>query len=130
MPLPALEATTDSANGRFELPISPSAAWISKGILAVLDQGLIAGSNFLVGVLLARWLAPEQYGAYALAFSIFLLLFQIYHSFVLEPMSVFGGSEYRDCLRGYLGQLLWLHLAIALFVFLALGLSAGAARLV
>jgi O-antigen/teichoic acid export membrane protein len=44
--------------------------------------------------------------------------------------SVFGGSEYRDCLRGYLGQLLWLHLAIALFVFLALGVSGGAARLV
>jgi len=130
MPLPALEATTDSGNSETGLPISLSAVWVGKGILAVLDQGLIAGSNFLVGVLLARWLAPEQYGAYALAFSVFLLLFQLYHSFVLEPMSVFGGSEYRDCLRGYLGQLLWLHLGIVLLVFLALGVSAGAARFV
>ena len=130
MVLSAAKATTDSALGGLELQVSRSATWITKGVLAILDQGLIAGSNFLVGVLLARWLAPEQYGAYAIAFSAFLLLFQLYHSFVLEPMSVFGGSEYRDCLRGYLGQLLWLHLGIALFVFLALGVFAGAARFV
>jgi hypothetical protein len=35
----------------------------TKGGLAVLDQGLISGSNFLVGILLARWLAPAEYGA-------------------------------------------------------------------
>jgi O-antigen/teichoic acid export membrane protein len=130
MPFPTLEATTEPAEGKFTLPVLHSAPWIRKGILAVLDQGLIAGSNFFVGILLARWLAPEQYGAYALAFSIFLLFFQLYHSFVLEPMSVFGGSEYRDCLRGYLRQLLWIHLAIALLVCFVLGLSACLAHLV
>src|ERR1700691_3728197 len=50
------------------------ARWITKGGLAILDQGLISGSNFLIGILLARWLMPEQYGAFALAFYVFLLL--------------------------------------------------------
>ena len=40
--------------------------WVGKGSLAVLDQGLFAGSNFMLNVLLARWLAPADFGAFAL----------------------------------------------------------------
>src|SRR6202030_792544 len=36
--------------------------WINKGGLALLDQGLISGSNFILSMLLARWLTPESYG--------------------------------------------------------------------
>ena len=32
--------------------------WARKGSLAVLDQGLFSGANFLVNILLARWLEP------------------------------------------------------------------------
>jgi hypothetical protein len=42
--------------------------------LPVSGPKLISGSNFLIGVLLARWLEPEQFGAYTLAFSTFLLI--------------------------------------------------------
>ena len=107
---------------------STAIAWLSRVILAVLDQGLISGSNFVIGILLARWLTPEQYGAYALAFSIFLLLSQFYTALLLEPMAVFGGSAYRYRLRGYLGALLWIHLGGALVVFLVLGIAALVAR--
>src|SRR5207244_12202458 len=63
---------------------------------AVLDQGLISGSNFLLGILLARWTGAEQYGAYALAFAIFILVSIVYQALVLEPMTVFGPSVYRS----------------------------------
>ena len=75
-------------------------------MFAVLDQGLISGSNFLLGIQLARRLHPASYGAYALAFSVFSLLLVVDQSMVLEPMSVFGGSRYAGALRRYLGQLL------------------------
>jgi O-antigen/teichoic acid export membrane protein len=101
--------------------LRPWAAWLGKGTLATLDQGLISGSNFALGILLARWLAPQQYGAYALAFAIFLLLSQIYQSLVLEPMSVFGGSIFRKQLPAYLGALVWMHTAIAAVIALVLG---------
>jgi hypothetical protein len=42
-------------------------SWFKKGSLAVLDQGLFSGANFIVNILLARWLAPEEYGAFAVA---------------------------------------------------------------
>src|SRR5438874_3028311 len=98
---------------------STTARRAGKGILAITDQGLIATSNYLIGVLLARQLRAEDYGAWALAFEIFLLLSILYSSFVLEPMSVFGPSDYKECVPEYLGTLLRLHgwvAAITVFV--------------
>jgi O-antigen/teichoic acid export membrane protein len=100
--------------------------WITKGGLAILDQGLISGSNFLIGILLARWLMPEQYGAFALAFSVFLLLSYVYQSFLAEPQAVFSGSTYSKSLRGYLKTLLGIHLILTFFGVVLLG---GAAAL-
>ena len=51
--------------------------WLTKGCLAVADQGVFAVSNFLLNILLARWLAPADYGAFALAYSVFLFLLLI-----------------------------------------------------
>jgi O-antigen/teichoic acid export membrane protein len=99
--------------------------WVKKGSLAVVDQALISGSNFLIGILLARWLPPDQYGAYALAFSTFLLVSFSHQSLLLEPQSVFGSSAYLDSPREYLGALLWAHGAMGLAIFLLLGISAG-----
>ena len=102
--------------------------WVTKGGLAILDYGLFSGSNFLLGVLLARWMAPEQYGAYALAFSIFILVTFLYQALVLEPLSVFSGTAYPNNLRGYLQSNVWLHWGISLVICLALGGTAVAAR--
>lgn len=98
--------------------------WLNRGGLAILDQGLISGSNFLVSILLARWLVAESYGAYAVAFGIFVLLTLVYSALILEPMSVFGGAAYRRCLRGYVKSLLKMHVVVS-FAFAAL-VSIGA----
>ena len=96
-----------------------------KGGLAIMDQALVTGSNFAIGILLARWLLPAQYGAYAVAYAVFLLLVNLYQALVLEPMSVFGASTYANRLRGYLRALLSLHLTTALVIFFALCASAA-----
>jgi O-antigen/teichoic acid export membrane protein len=83
--------------------------WIRKGSLALTDQAMISGSNFAISILLARWFVAEQYGAYALAFAIFILVSQLHQALLLEPMSVYGSSAYRGKLRHYLGTLLWMH---------------------
>jgi O-antigen/teichoic acid export membrane protein len=103
--------------------LSKAARWAGKGGLAILDQALISGSNFLVSICLARWLMPEQYGSYALAFSISLLLTFLYQSLLLEPMAVFSGGAYRKTLRGYLGALLWIHVWISGFGLIVLGIA-------
>jgi hypothetical protein len=98
--------------------------WVGKGSLAVLDQGLISGANFLITILLARWLTAGQYGAYTLAFSIFLLLGSVHDSLVSEPMTVFGPSSHVDHRREYLGAVLKIEAVLGLVCFAVLGLSA------
>ena len=47
--------TTKPANGWRNV-----SRWATTGGLAMLDHGLITGSNFVIGILLARWLSTEQ----------------------------------------------------------------------
>jgi O-antigen/teichoic acid export membrane protein len=127
----------DSAGGR-EAEVSPLFSWtfiqrnvipwLAKGGLAILDYGLFSGSNFLLGILLARWMAPEQYGAYALALSIFILATFLYQALVLEPVSVFSATSYSDNLRGYLNSNALLHIGISVIICVALGATAVAAK--
>jgi O-antigen/teichoic acid export membrane protein len=100
--------------------------WSSRGILAILDQGLISGSNFIVAILLARWLTPQQYGSYALAFEIFLFLAALYGALILEPMSVFGPSVYSGNLISYLGRLFRVHCILSFLMMAALFATAAA----
>jgi O-antigen/teichoic acid export membrane protein len=90
-------------------PSGENGVWLREGSLAILDQGLLSGTNFLVAILLARWLTPELYGTYALAFEIFLLVSVIYGALILEPMSVFGASVYSGNLLEYFRKLLRIH---------------------
>lgn len=99
--------------------------WLMKSGLTIADQGMVSGSSFLVTILLARWLAADQYGAYAIAFSIFILLSLLYLSLLLEPMAVFGGSSYHNLLREYMRALLWMHAILS--VGIAILLVGGAA---
>ncbi len=101
--------------------------WVVKGTLAVTDQGLIAGSNFVIGILLARWLVPAEYGAYAVAFAVFLLLAMLYQSLMLEPVGVFGVSAYGDRVRGYIKTLLRLHALTAVPIVLSLSIAGAIA---
>lgn len=102
--------------------------WVAKGGLALLDYGFYSGANFLLGILLARWMPPEQYGAYALAFSIFILVTFLYQAMVLEPLSVFSGTTYSKNLRGYLRCNIWLHWAVSAVVCVLLAATAVAAK--
>jgi O-antigen/teichoic acid export membrane protein len=99
--------------------------WVMKGGLAILDQGLFAGSNFVMSILLARWLGPDQYGSYAVAFAVFVFILVVHQALLLEPMLVFGSSDYRNCMRGYLKALLVLHFGMTLAIVIGLSVLAG-----
>ena len=99
-------------------------SWAGKGFWAMLDQGLFSGANFFINILLARWLAPEEYGAFAVALSVFYFLAGFHTAVLTEPMMVFGAGKYREHFRKYLGLLLYGHLGLSILFTLLLG-SAG-----
>ena len=107
-------------------PARPGASWrgwATKGAWAVTDQGLFALSNFGVSVLLARWLTPDGYGSFAVAFSILLLIGTLQTALLTEPMLVFGPC-YTSRVSAYVGRLSSLHFTMtcSVSVVLLLGL--------
>ena len=105
-----------------------SSRWIRGGILAVVDQGLMSGSNFALSILLARWLTPEQYGAYAVALSIFFFVSTVHQALLLEPMSVLGTSEYSGQWREYAGAMVWFHAGFSVLMLIVFGVGAWLAE--
>src|SRR5690554_2552356 len=69
--------------------------------LAIADQVAFSGSNFVVSVLLGRWMLYETYGAFTYAYSILILLASFHNALLLEPFTVFGSSQYRFTLGTY-----------------------------
>ena len=102
-----------------------SRRWAAKGALAIADQGLFAGSNFILNVLLARWLTPAEYGTFALAYSAFLLFAALHSAAFVEPMLVFGAGKYCNNLDEYLGILIRGHFLLMIPVSLIIAFTGG-----
>lgn len=97
----------------------------------MMDQGLFAVSNFVLNVLLARWLAPQEYGAFAVAYAAFWLFIVLHSALLTEPMLVFGPGKYKNRLSEYLTVSLYGNLAFAAsgsFLLLLISLSLGLSR--
>jgi O-antigen/teichoic acid export membrane protein/thymidylate kinase len=119
---------SDSVMRTFGAWCTNGRAWLFKGSMAIVDQGLISGSNFVLSIVLARYLSASQYGTYAIAFSTFVLFSLVHQALVLEPMTVLGPSMYRDSLRPYLDVLMWLQLGFSAIVVICLasvGIAGG-----
>lgn len=89
---------------------------------AVADQGVTGVTHLAVNLALARWLTTAGYGAFALAYAVFLLASGVHNAVVLEPLAVVGPARYAGCQRPYLKAVMRLHLGVTLgmtVVFLA-----------
>jgi thioesterase domain-containing protein/O-antigen/teichoic acid export membrane protein/acyl carrier protein len=129
-PATTLLGDTPAANGAIRPRSGEKAArWTAKGVFALTDQGLVSGSNFIISIVLARWLSPVEYGGFALVFAVFLLLSMAYQCLLLEPMAIYGVGEYGSRLRGYLKTLLVIHAVISGAILAILAASAEVAQL-
>jgi hypothetical protein len=99
-------------------------AWGTKSACSFLDQALTSLTGFCVSFLLARWMAPEIFGAYAIAFSGYLFLCGFHNVIILEPMSVIGPARYVDKLSSYVSSQIAIH-AILVSVLAAVMALAG-----
>jgi hypothetical protein len=80
-----------------------------KSAWSLMDQGLTSLTGFFSTFLLARWLAPETYGAYAIAFAGYLFVSGFHNVIVLEPMSVIGPSRHAHRLLAYFRAQMAVH---------------------
>lgn len=109
-------------------PTSPNEAGLlgrlSPGAWAVADQGLFAGANFLLNILLARWLPPATYGAMVVGLAVLFALGAMHVAVLGEPLLVFGAGHFAGRRRAYLGAVMAGHWVVAAGVLAAM-LAAG-----
>lgn len=93
-----------------------------KGFWAVTDQGLFALSNLIINIFLARWLSLKEYGAFAVSFSVLLLLGTLHTALLTEPLLIYGVGKYKHIQKEYFANLFRGHfyLTIAFSILLLL----------
>lgn len=99
--------------------------WFYKGGIAIIDQILFSGSNFVLNIFLARMLGINEYGAFSLAFTLYLFLSGFHNALILEPISVLGTSNYTDNLKKYFSTQLILHFFITFILGSCLLIGSG-----
>jgi O-antigen/teichoic acid export membrane protein len=102
--------------------------WGFRSSVAILDQGLTSCSSLVLNLLLARWLPPETYGTFAVAFAGLLFASSFHNILLLEPMSVIGPARYDGQLRSYFRSSLKVHALVVgtlSVLFLSVGVAIG-----
>lgn len=103
---------------------------VSQGLWAVTDQALFALTNFTVSVLLANWLTPSDFGAFAVAFSVLLFMGTVHTALLTEPMLILGPSRFRQRTAAYVRRLSTLNFLLTSVMGVVLLLVVAALTLV
>jgi O-antigen/teichoic acid export membrane protein len=99
----------------------------SSTILALTDQAVVSGSNFLIGIVLARVLGIEGYGLFALLWMIVLFGKSINQAFVTRPMMSLAPKKESEASKNYIATLHYLQyltsfgIGVFVFIFLLFG---------
>ena len=78
------------------------------------DQALSVGGMFLVNLVLARTLSKQEYGMFALSYSVLVFLMGLHNAAILEPFTVYGSGRYRSRLAEYFQLMFWSNAALGL----------------
>jgi O-antigen/teichoic acid export membrane protein len=73
---------------------------------SIADQALAVGGIFLANVALARTQSKEEYGIFALSYSVFTFLAGLHDAVILEAYTVYGSGRYNSRFAEY-AHLLW-----------------------
>ena len=84
-----------------------------QGFWSMADQGAVSLGNFLTSILLARRLAPAEYGIYALLLATVFVLNSVQAAVITYPVSLEGAAESESDLQRRAGGSLVLTMLLA-----------------
>ncbi len=98
----------------------PAASRLVPAAYSIADQALAVGATFLANVMLARTQSKEEYGMFALSYSLFTFLAGLHNSAILEPCTVYGSGRYRSRFSEYLRLMVRINAFVGLLLSMAL----------
>ncbi len=102
--------------------------WLNGRAGIIADQMVLSGGNFVLVVLLARWLGIEAFGHFALAWMAVLFALSLHQALITQPMFTFLGKMPRRRQAAWLGVLAGWHVPMAVLLLVS-GVLVGAAEL-
>ena len=89
-----------------------------RATLTFADQAFSSGSNFIVAVVVARLTAPGAFGAFALAYTVWLLVVGVHRAVIVNPMMITApeSGHGRERLQSAVAAEVVLGLAVAALV--------------
>lgn len=90
--------------------------------LALLDQALVSGTNFLTTVFIGRICGAEELGVYTLGFTVVIFFTVILESLISTPFTIYTHRLSGEARRKYAGSVLIHCLALSAVVILMLGI--------
>jgi hypothetical protein len=67
-----------------------------RATTTMIDQCVASGSNFAVGIVVARISGPAGLGAFALAYTVWILATTLHRSLITDPMAIMGDMRRDD----------------------------------
>jgi O-antigen/teichoic acid export membrane protein len=117
------KAIPPTAKGWRRLPLLATSAKLIPVAYSFADQALAVGGGFLVNVALARTQTKEEYGLFALSYSIFTFLLGLYYAALLEPYTVYASGRYHQRFSAYLRLMVRTNAILCALLTLTLLLS-------
>jgi O-antigen/teichoic acid export membrane protein len=117
VPRPVLNEIGQS-NGWLRSVVSglPAASRLVPVAYSFADQALAVGATFLANVMLARTQTKEEYGMFALSYSLFTFLAGLHNSALLEPCTVYASGRYRNRFSEYLRLMVRINAFVGLLL--------------
>lgn len=83
-------------------------SYIPKLSFTVFEHVIYSGSNFILNILLARFLTQADYGLFVTVFSIYFFGASIHNAIILEPYSVFFFTKFNETKNQYINNAFFL----------------------
>jgi len=104
--------------------ISGLGAGFKKGSAAILDQGIVSGTNFITVILLAKYLGVEGLGKYTLLWLAVLFVHSLQLGFIISPMQNLSAKFKENNHDDYFSSMLFIQILFTLIASLCSGVFA------
>lgn len=116
--LPSANETSNASRGTFPGFAKLRAFLSRRGVLAVVDQGIVSAANFITSVVIGRLCGETDLGVYFLGISVFYFVRGMQEQILAGPYTVYSQRRSPEALPAYAGSIL-IHQAI--FACLTMG---------
>ena len=102
---------------------------IGKGIVAVVDQGVVSLANFSTGLIIGRSCSKEQLGLYMLGFTVVMFIMNVQSCLISTPYIVYSPHLQGVDLNRYTGSTLLHQLVLSFLIIITLAITGTALSL-